>query len=65
MAVKCFMVEDEHLMQIKENFQSLSQLKHPNILRYEALYIDMKKHQGWLVMQLVSHPTLELFSLLG
>lgn len=59
MAVKCFKVEDDHLTQLKENFRILKMLKRPNILRHEALYIDMKRHQGWLVMELISHPTLD------
>ena len=58
-AVKCFKVEDDHLAQLKENFNTIRKLKHSNILKHEALYIDMKKHQGWLVMELVSHPTLD------
>jgi hypothetical protein len=33
-------------------------LAHPNIIRYEALYIDTVKHAGWLVMELVVAPSL-------
>jgi len=52
-------VEDEHLLQIKSTFLAMKKLKHPNIIRYEALYVDMKKHAGWLVMELVEKPTLD------
>jgi hypothetical protein len=47
-------VEEDHLGQLKEGFHRLRKLKHPNIIRHEALYIDMKKHQGWLVMELIN-----------
>ena len=32
----------------------MKRLKHPSIIKYEALYIDPKKHQGWLVMEYVN-----------
>ena len=40
----------------------MKRLKHPNIIKYEALYIDPKKHLGWLVMELVSLSSLSKFS---
>lgn len=64
-AVKCFKVEDEHLLELKANFRLLRQLRHPGVIRYEALYIDMRKHQGWLVMEYFGFPTLEEQSLSG
>ncbi len=57
-AAKSFTFEDEHLPALKANFLFLSRLKHPHIIKYEALYIDVKKHLGWLVMELVSYPSL-------
>lgn len=64
-AVKCFKVEDEHLGQLKDNFQGLRNIVHQSIIRHEALYIDMKKHQGWLVMELVEFPTLDSVKLVS
>lgn len=52
-AVKSFMFDDEQLPELKANFFLLRSLNHPSIIRYEALYIDLTKHAGWLVMELV------------
>jgi serine/threonine protein kinase len=37
----------------------MKRLRHPNIIKYEALYIDTKKRMGWLVMELVKASSLE------
>jgi serine/threonine protein kinase len=34
-------------------------LSHPNIIKYEALYLDRQKMMGWLVMELVDYPSLD------
>jgi hypothetical protein len=52
-AVKTFVVEEEHIKHLIENFKGLSSLVHPNIISCKALYIDMKKHEGWLVMEFI------------
>jgi len=31
----------------------------PNIIKYEAFYVDTRKRMGWLVMELVNSPSLE------
>lgn len=36
----------------------MKRLKHPNIIKYEALYVDTKKRMGWLVMEFVDLPSL-------
>lgn len=41
----------------------MSSLNHPNIISHNALYIDMKKHEGWLVMDYVSGIPLDKASL--
>ena len=56
--MKTFTFDDEHLPGLKANFLVMRRLKHPNTIKYEALYIDPKKHQGWLVMEYVSLPSL-------
>ena len=61
-AVKSFSFDDEHLPGLKSNFLIMKRLKHPNIIKYEALYIDLKKHQGWLVMEYAQLPSLEKVS---
>lgn len=33
-------------------------LTHRNIIRYEAMYLDLKKHLCWLVMELANTPSL-------
>lgn len=57
-AVKEFKIEEEDLPALKSNFLVMKRLKHPNIIKYEALYIDMRKRVGWLVMELVAWPSL-------
>jgi calcium-dependent protein kinase len=36
----------------------MKRLRHPNIIKYEALYVDTKKRTGWLVMEYISLPSL-------
>jgi serine/threonine protein kinase len=60
-AVKSFAVEDEQIPGLKSNFLNMKRLRHPNIIKYQALYIDAKKRMGWLVMELVNSPSLEGF----
>ena len=57
-AAKALMFEDEHLPQLRENFVLLRHLSHRNIVQYEALYLDLKRHQCWLVMELFESPNL-------
>lgn len=49
-AVKSSMMDDEHIMGIKENFLSIHAITHPNIIQYHALYIDMRKKLCSIVM---------------
>ena len=35
------------------NFKQIKALAHPSLIKYEALYIDVSKHAGWLVMELI------------
>ncbi len=49
-AVKSFMFDDEHIPQIRSNFVLVKGLNHRNLVKYEALYLDVKKHACWLVM---------------
>jgi serine/threonine protein kinase len=37
----------------------MKRLNHPNVIKYFAIYIDLKKHQGWLVMEYIDFPSLE------
>jgi len=34
-------------------------LKHPNIVEYHALYIDMRRKMCSIVMEYVKHPSLD------
>jgi hypothetical protein len=49
-AAKSFMVEDENIAELKKNFLIIKRLRHPQIIEYEALYLDLTKRKGWLVM---------------
>jgi hypothetical protein len=36
----------------------MKRLKHPSIIKYEALYVEPRKRMGWLVMELAKAPSL-------
>lgn len=40
-AVKSFMFDDEHIPQIRGNFVLVKDLNHQNLVKYEALYLDV------------------------
>jgi calcium-dependent protein kinase len=41
----------------------MKRLRHPCIVRYESLFIDMKKRLAWLVMEHMNYPSLEKASI--
>ena len=43
-------MDEEHCLGLKKNFINIKALKHANIIRYRALYIDLAKHSAYLVM---------------
>lgn len=58
-AVKSCTFEDEHLPHLKSNFLLVSRLRHPHIVHYESLYIDMQKRTAWLVMEYLNFSSLD------
>lgn len=52
------MFEDEHVPLLRYNFMLMKGLSHKNIVNYEALYLDLKKHSCWLVMEFCPLPNL-------
>ncbi len=44
-------MDEEHYLELKKNFLSIKMLKHPNIIKYHALYFDLKKHLAYLIME--------------
>jgi serine/threonine protein kinase len=44
-------MDEEHCLQLKKNFIAIKALRHPSIIRYRALYIDLAKHSAYLVME--------------
>lgn len=44
-------MDEEHYLELKKNFLSMKMLKHPNIIKYHALYFDLKKHLAYLIME--------------
>jgi hypothetical protein len=42
------------LPEIKANFLLVKNLRHRCVIKYEALYIDIKKHACWLVMEYIA-----------
>jgi serine/threonine protein kinase len=57
-AVKIITMDEEHIMELKKNFLSITQLRHPSIIKYHALYLDTKKHAAYLVMENFPFPNL-------
>ncbi len=43
---------------IRANFVNMKRLDFPHLVRYEALYIDLRKHMAWLVMEYVGASSL-------
>jgi hypothetical protein len=52
------MFDDEHIPQLRSNFMLVKNLNHRNVIKYEALYLDLKKHACWLVMELFQAPSI-------
>ena len=59
--MKVSQVEEEQLLYLRKLFNRISPLKHPNILNYHAMYINMSKQTCYLVMDYIPHPTLSEF----
>ena len=53
------MMDEEHILFLKNNFLIVRGLKHPSIIQFKALYLDMKKHLSYLVMEYVAFPSLK------
>lgn len=45
-------------MELKDNFLAIRSLDHLNIVKYKALYIDMRKKLCYIVMEYVNLPSL-------
>lgn len=57
-AVKIISMDEEHILELKKNFISIKQLRHPSIIKYHALYFDLKKSIAYLVMEHFPFPNL-------
>lgn len=53
------MMDEEHIMELKQNFLAIRGLDHPNIVKYKAFYIDMRKKLCSIVMEYVDLPSLD------
>ena len=51
-------MDEEHILELKKNFLSIKNLRHPNIIKYHALYFDLKKHLAYLIMEYYPYPNL-------
>jgi len=51
-------MDEEHIMELKEIFLAIRSLNHPNIVKYRALYIDMRKKLCHIVMEYINLPSL-------
>lgn len=57
-AVKISVMESQHALFLKNNFRDIKKLKHPNILKYKAMYFDNKMHISYLIMEYLPYPNL-------
>ena len=55
------MMGEGHIPILKSNFLAVRQLKQPNIIKFKALYLDMKKHLSYLVMEYVTFPSIRTY----
>lgn len=51
-------MDEEHILELKRNFLSIRQLRHPSIIKYHALYFDLKKLVAYLIMEHFPYPNL-------
>ena len=57
-AVKCMEMEQEHILFLKKNFIEIKALDHPNIVKYQKMFLDLRKHTCYLVMDFQTMPNL-------
>lgn len=60
-AVKSMEMDEEHILFLKNNFKTIRALDHPNIVKYQAMYLDLRKHVCYLVMDYETMPNLLSF----
>ena len=51
-------MDEEHILFLKKNFKTIRALDHPNIIKYRAMYLDLRKHTCYLVMDYLKMPNL-------
>ena len=61
-AVKSMRMEEEQVLFLKRNFLSITHLHHCNVIKYQGLYLDMKRHTANLVMEYETMKPLNTFS---
>jgi serine/threonine protein kinase len=57
-AVKKFVFEKEHILELKRSFLVMRELQNPSVCTYKALYIDHKIRVAYLVMEYLPYPSL-------
>jgi serine/threonine protein kinase len=60
--VKSMRMEEEQVVFLKRNFLSITHLHHCNVIKYQRLYLDMKRHTANLVMEYETMKPLSTFS---
>ncbi len=58
-AVKILTLEKEHVVNLRNIFTVLKNLKHPNILEYKTLIFDIKLKKTYLVTDYLPFPCLD------
>lgn len=58
-AVKIISMDEEHILELKKNFINIKQLRQYSIIKYHALYFDLKKGVAFLVMEHFPYPNLK------
>lgn len=58
-AVKSIDMEEEQIMFLKNNFKYIKSLSHPNIIRYQVMYLDNRKKTCYLIMDYDNNASLK------
>lgn len=58
LAVKTVQLDQEHLLYLKENFIDIKELKHEHIVKYKAIFFEIKNERCHLVMDYMPYPDL-------
>lgn len=60
-AVKVSQIEEEHVPCLRELFNAVKGLRHPSVVGYHEIFLNLKRRTCHLVMDYIEHPQLSSF----